>query len=178
LIIVNVPLRQAVHAAAIRPEVRQAVHALYAEVQEQIERRKPACSASGRCCRFEEYGHRLYVTTLELAAFVRDLEDNPGMFARFYDPAGWGGKGCLFQQAKLCGVHGIRPFGCRIFFCDETAEQWQREQYEAFHGKLKRMHGELEVDYYYVEWREALRTLRPEKAHSAAVGLDDKGPRF
>jgi len=85
------------------------------------------------------------------------------MFARFYNPANEIGEGCIFQQAKLCQVHGIRPFGCRIYFCDATAQGWQEEQYEIFHGRLKRLHEELAVEYYYVEWREALRVLREKK---------------
>jgi Fe-S-cluster containining protein len=108
--------------------------------------------ASGRCCRFEEYGHRLYVTTLELAAFVAELPDAAGT-------KDWDGTGCPFQVNKLCSVHAIRPFGCRVFFCDATATQWQNERYERFHADLKRLHEELDVPYLYVEWRAALVAL-------------------
>jgi hypothetical protein len=56
-------------------------------------------------------------------------------------------------------VHRIRPFGCRIFFCDPTAQEWQSERYEVFHAELKRLHEALGVPYFYIEWREALRAL-------------------
>jgi hypothetical protein len=56
-------------------------------------------------------------------------------------------------------VHPIRPFGCRIFFCDATATEWQNEQYERFHARIKRLHEELAIPYFYVEWRLALRSL-------------------
>jgi len=69
------------------------------------------------------------------------------------------GAGCPFQVAKMCGVHAIRPFGCRVFFCDETSTQWQNEAYETFHQRLKKLHEELDVPYFYVEWREALRSV-------------------
>jgi Fe-S-cluster containining protein len=93
----------------------------------------------------------LFVTTMELAAFSA---------ARgFADPPTPIGAGCPFQHDKLCTVHTIRPFGCRIFFCDETSTDWQRQQYESFHAELKRLHERLGVPYFYVEWRQALRAV-------------------
>ena len=133
-------------------DVRDAVRDLYARLQQQIDQRKPICIASGRCCRFEEFGHRLFVTTIELAAFVGELS---AMDASRQPTAG----GCPFQIGKLCGVHSIRPFGCRIFFCDSTAQEWQQQQYELFHANLKQLHDELHVPYFYVEWRQALAAL-------------------
>lgn len=145
-------LRAAVRAARFRPEVLQAVDALYERVRAETDLRRPACVMSGRCCRFEEYGHRLYVTTIELAAFLHRLGDD-----RRFSIAEGGV--CPFQSNKLCSVHDIRPFGCRMFFCDSTATRWQNEQYERFHAQLKRLHDELGVAYFYVEWRQALSSL-------------------
>jgi Fe-S-cluster containining protein len=144
-------LRHAVTEAAGRPEVATAVDAVYRSVQGEIDERRPRCDISGRCCRFEEYGHRLYVTTLELASFVRQHAGGPD--------APWDGTGCPFQRAKLCTVHTIRPFGCRMFFCDATSTEWQNDAYERFHARLKQLHAELNVPYFYVEWRTALQTL-------------------
>jgi Fe-S-cluster containining protein len=144
-------LRQAVESAAGRAEVGRAIRAIYATVQQEIDQRRPRCDVSGRCCRFEQYGHRLYVTTLELAAFVRELRELP--LPRHRE---WDGTGCPFQQSRLCGVHEIRPFGCRMFFCDPTSTNWQNETYERFHSQLKRLHEELGVPYFYVEWRQGL----------------------
>src|SRR5690349_21412992 len=67
-------LNQLVRTAAARPEVRAAVAEVYAKVQMEIDIRRPRCDISGRCCRFETFGHRLYVTTMELAAFIYDLD--------------------------------------------------------------------------------------------------------
>src|SRR5947207_7088495 len=67
-------LRQAVMTAAPRPEVRAAVADLYADLQAEIDARRPLCTASGRCCHFDAFGHRLFVTTMELAAFVHALD--------------------------------------------------------------------------------------------------------
>jgi Fe-S-cluster containining protein len=152
-----------VRQASARPEVRRAVGELYAAVQREIDARRPRCEISGRCCRFEEYGHRLFVTTMELATFAHDLEGQRES-DRAPSVADWDGTGCPFQVAKLCGVHSIRPFGCRMFFCDATATDWQNQTYERFHADLRRLHDEFSVPYRYVEWQEALRALGIEPA--------------
>src|SRR5581483_5611407 len=121
-------LFSSVYQAAGRQEVRSAIESIYKELQSEIEARKTVCNTSGRCCRFEEFGHRLYVTTAELAAFVYQFEIGGAK-----PQANWDGKGCPFQVSGLCGVHPMRPFGCRIFFCDESSTQWQSDRYEQFH---------------------------------------------
>ena len=144
-------LRAVILEAAGRPDVRAAVDQVYAQLQSEIDLRRPVCVVSGRCCRFEEYGHRLYATTLELARFVMDLK-TPSQSA-------WDGRGCPFQINKLCSVHAIRPFGCRIFFCDASSTQWQQDLYERLHTRLRTLHDDLAVPYHYVEWRYALEIL-------------------
>jgi Fe-S-cluster containining protein len=155
-------LANAVRAASTRSEVGTAIQALYADVQLAIDDRQPACAVSGRCCRFEEYGHRLYVTTLELASFVRQLADGTSSI-------GWDGTGCPFQRGRLCTVHAIRPFGCRMFFCDATSTEWQNDAYERFHARIQQLHAELNVPYFYVEWRAALRALGLAGGEAGAV---------
>ncbi|HEX3357453.1 MAG TPA: hypothetical protein VHS31_10820 [Tepidisphaeraceae bacterium] len=149
----------AVYTSAGREIVRQSVTDIYANLQRAIDLRRPLCTASGRCCRFEEFGHRLYVTTMELATFVYELEIGSWGDSLAASRRAWKGTGCPFQAGGLCGVHPIRPFGCRIFFCDSTSTDWQREQYEQFHNDLKKLHATLSVPYYYVEWRWALKVL-------------------
>jgi len=143
-------LREAVDGAVGRQDVRDAVADVYARLQREIDHRKPLCTASGRCCRFETFGHRLYVTTIELAAFRHQV--GPAQSA-------WDGTGCPYQLEGLCSIHAARPFGCRVFFCDSTSDDWQHAQYERFHAELKRVHEALDVPYRYVEWRQALREL-------------------
>jgi Fe-S-cluster containining protein len=145
--------RRAVEAAAARAEVRAVVGEIYAKLEREIEARKPRCEMSGRCCRFEQYGHRLFVTTMELGEFVGSLDLTKR--ATQASPL----QGCPFQLGKICSVHQIRPFGCRIFFCDPTAQDWQNEHYEWFHAELKRAHERLGIPYFYVEWRHALRAV-------------------
>jgi Fe-S-cluster containining protein len=145
--------------AADRMEVRQAVSELYAQVQREVDQRRPRCDMSGRCCKFEDFGHRMYITTIELAVFLCDLQKRFSPDQLHQNFTTWNGTGCPFQSGKLCGVHQFRPFGCRIFFCDPTSTRWQQEQYELFHAKLKVLHGTFGVPYAYVEWRNALQLL-------------------
>ena len=49
--------------------------------------------------------------------------------------------------------------GCRVFFCDPSAKEWQREAYERMHAKLKKLHEEWSIPYAYVEWRFACREM-------------------
>ena len=170
----NDQLAREVRSASKRPEVVRAVGELYDRLQIQAEARKPICVQSGKCCRFDEYGHRLYVTTIELAAFVSQLlpiadcrlpavsPSNPpiaGVANRRSLPLAASPGGCPYQIDKMCGVHPIRPFGCRIFYCDPTAAQWQQEKYEQFHGELKELHEKFGIQYFYVEWRQGLGIL-------------------
>jgi Fe-S-cluster containining protein len=141
--------RSAVNGAARRVDVLSAVRNLYMALQDAVDLRRPTCVTSGRCCRFEEFGHRLFVTTLEMAAFMAEsclpVTDNRGA--------------CPFQNERLCSVHPIRPFGCRVFFCDATSTQWQQEQYARFHAEFRRLHDDLSVPYFYLEWRLALQIV-------------------
>jgi Fe-S-cluster containining protein len=153
----NEELSLAVGVAIENPMACDAVREVYERLHVEIDCRRPVCVASGRCCHFESYGHRLYVTTLELAVFRRDLRDvRPDLNAKRLPIVT---DGCPLQSGRLCGVHAIRPFGCRIFFCDPTAADWQQEQYERFHAELKRLHQKFAIPYFYVEWRQALAAL-------------------
>jgi Fe-S-cluster containining protein len=147
-------LKENVLAAAYRPEVRTEVRRVYADLQREIDRRNPLCVMSGRCCRFSEFGHRLYATTVELAAFVGELSEFTP------DPATAGPAGeCPFQSGKICRVRAFRPLGCRVYFCDSTAQEWQQVIYEQFHARLKQLHDDLSIPYSYVEWRFACQTF-------------------
>src|SRR5205807_606902 len=46
-------------------KTRRLVLDLYAEVDREVAAAGPVCIASGRCCRFKEYGHVLYLSGVE-----------------------------------------------------------------------------------------------------------------
>lgn len=169
----------AIAEARQRADVRLGVWGIYDQLQQEIDNRQPVCRASGRCCRFEEYGHRLYVTTAELAAFADGLQPTKppqdGLSGRKLPILGQASAGCVFQVDGRCSVHAIRPFGCRIFFCDPTAEDWQQMQYERFHALIKQLHENLAVPYYYVEWRAGLSALSAAMAVTAGQFAENTG---
>jgi Fe-S-cluster containining protein len=57
--------------AAERADIDAALRDLYARLDNAVAARGPTCWQSGKCCHFEAYGHRLYVTGLEIAWFLR-----------------------------------------------------------------------------------------------------------
>jgi Fe-S-cluster containining protein len=153
----NEDFRQTVAVAAKRPEVCAAIAEVYERLQAVIEQRKPICQASGRCCRFDDYGHRLYVTTMEMASFMASFSSAVTQHHLIHQSTSARAPGgCPYQQDHLCSVYPHRPFGCRIYFCDPSARVWQQELYERFHTEIKRLHGQMDVPYFYMEWRGAL----------------------
>ena len=120
--------------------------------------------SSSRYC---DSSSRILGAFFRRAVAVAELDDRQGS----PNPAG-----CPFQLDGLCSVHTIRPFGCRVFFCDETATDWQHEQYERFHSQIKRLHEQFDVPYVYIEWRAALRELGLSTLPATGKPADDRGP--
>lgn len=140
-------------AAARDDAVAEELEAVYAMIDDAVAARGPACWASGRCCSFERAGHRLYTTGLEAAYTVSRL--GRALAAEEIARAAAAG-GCPFQAGNLCGVREIRPLGCRVYFCDRSAQQWQRELSERMLEQVRRMHERRAIAYRYGEWRAML----------------------
>lgn len=162
------------HDAAKRDAIDASIRALYADLAEVVAERRPVCNASGRCCKFEQYGHRLYVTGLEIAWFLRGVQGlGSGVRGEHAETSGVGislqqlepatshqqpapAPNCPYQISGLCSTHTIRPLGCRAFFCEEGTEAWQQDTTEHFLDRLKRLHAEHDLPYAYMEWRAGL----------------------
>jgi Fe-S-cluster containining protein len=143
-------VEQAWLRAASEDGVVRALEAVYADVAAQIEARGPACWASGRCCNFDRAGHLLYVTGLEAAYTVARLERPPGEAERGC---------CPLLEGHLCGAHAIKPLGCRVYFCDRGAQEWQHRLSEHALEQIRRIHDEGGIPYEYAEWRFLLRRI-------------------
>ena len=153
------------HDAAKRDRIDNAIRDLYADMAAAVAERGPVCNASGRCCKFETYGHRLYVTTLEIAWFLQRVTPADSADTRPSDRGGISLKqlvesplqdGCPYQIDGLCSVHSVRPLGCRIYFCEEGTDAWQQDKTELFLDRLKQLHVEEGLPYQYMEWRAGL----------------------
>ena len=139
--------------AVAEPEVAAAIEAVYVMVADQVAARGPACWASGRCCNFAAAGHRLYVTGLEAAYATSRL----GRTVSLGQVEAARARGdCPFLEGTLCGAHGVKPLGCRVYFCDRTAEAWQRELTERGLAMLREVHERFGIEYRYGEWRGVL----------------------
>lgn len=156
-------------AAAADGVVCAGLEAVYGRVNSAIAARGPMCWASGRCCNFEKTGHRLYVTGLEAAYTLTHLPPEIRIDLASVGEARARG-GCPFQSANLCTVHTIKPLGCRVYFCDRSAQAWQQDLSERMLGEIRALHEQFEVQYRYAEWRSLLEAIVPFLPPGAAAG--------
>ena len=110
--------------------VRQDVLAVYAAADAAVSAAAPRCDASGRCCRFTEYGHTLFISAFEAELLLESAPPFKGPVSR---------DGCPFQIDGLCTARAARPLGCRIYFCDPTFQDRMSEITEAAIASLKRI---------------------------------------
>jgi Fe-S-cluster containining protein len=145
-----------------------AVDAVYSELADAIASRGPVCEMSGHCCNFAQWDHRLYVTSPEVVHFVAgwrwklSADQRARLWARMCQANSDGSAPlavCPLQTGRICGAHGIRPMGCRLFFCEPGAERWGRPLYESLHARLKSFCETYSLPYAYVEWTQVLCAL-------------------
>lgn len=122
-------------------EVRRKVLEVYAVADVAVAAARPRCDVSGRCCRFTEYGHTLFISHFEADLLLTAAPP----FARPVTP-----DGCPFQVGGLCTVREVRPLGCRIFFCDPAYESRMVEITEDCIRRLKAI-----ADEHGTGWRYA-----------------------
>ncbi len=116
----------------VEPAWRAELAVLYAELDREVARLGPICELSGRCCRFQAYGHTLFVSTPE----VRFLLDRAPPPQRPLDR----GESCPWQDEQgRCTARDARPLGCRVYFCDAKYQHPGQEIAERFIGRLKQL---------------------------------------
>ncbi len=140
----------ALREAALRSAVVEAMRSFYAEVDGLIAQRSGSCSSCGDCCRFSEYDHRLHVTALEVCYYLAGGDGLPSISA----------DACPHAFEGRCRARARRPLGCRIFYCDPCAQNWQGPLTEQLLARLRAMHEELNVPYFYADWMAVLGALR------------------
>ncbi len=148
--------------------VRQKVLEVYAAVDAAIAKAGPRCDASGRCCRFTEYGHTLFISQFEADIL---LESAPP----YATPAAV--DTCPFQIEGLCTARAARPLGCRIYFCDPTYQDRMMEITEHSIAQLKQIADTFETGWHYARLHHFLNTA----VRTAALPADtmtSPGSRF
>jgi len=158
-----------IQALATDEAFTAAMDQLYAALDGRIAARGPTCINRGLCCRFDSFGHQLFVTSAELAYFVARLNGGP-------QPPSSGT--CPFQIGGVCTVRSARPAGCRIFFCEAVSQGWQPDETEAALVELRRLHERFDLPYAYGEWLEALRQLSETPETRDAGAFDNPAAAF
>jgi hypothetical protein len=135
--------------------LRAPLEALYHELDLAVAGQGPVCELSGRCCRFREFGHTLFLSAPEALLMlalapppVRELDD---------------GQTCPWQDARgRCTARDARPLGCRVFFCDPLFEGQAAELSEAFLGRLKQLARRHDWPWDYAPLHHHLEQARSE----------------
>src|SRR5208337_4711815 len=137
--------------AAIRDELR----ALYRELDEAVAMTGPVCQLSGRCCRFKDYGHTLFLSAPEAQLLVADAPQPPGRLDN--------GESCPWQDGRgRCTARDARPLGCRVFFCDPSYEPLAPELSETFLARLKQLACRHDWPWNYAPLHQHLRQAQAE----------------
>jgi hypothetical protein len=138
-------------------ELHRQVHELYKEVDQAVAAAGPVCVASGRCCRFKEYGHVLFLSNLEAEVLLANAPPYEQPVSPDF---------CPFQKDNLCTAREPRPLGCRVYYCDPTYQETGNQITEKFLQRLKALASESRVEWRYAPLHYFLN--HPEDATSHA----------
>ena len=112
------------------------------ETQITAVKKENQCSACGKCCDFEGYDHRLFITGPELTYLVENVgQEN-------IKPMSTGR--CPYNIEGKCTVYEYRFASCRVFSCGGD-EDFQSELSESTLQKLKSLCEEFKIPYSYRE---------------------------
>jgi hypothetical protein len=121
-------------------ELRRRVLELYEEVDAAVAAAGPVCVASGRCCRFKEHGHVLFLSDLEADVLLAAAPPYEKPVSADF---------CPFQKGNLCTARGPRPLGCRIYYCDPAYQETGSRLSEEYLRRLKRLAQDHGVGWRY-----------------------------
>lgn len=150
--------------ASALPEVEGALSALQEYAANVAQAQRPVCLSSGKCCNFRAHGHILVVTGLEALWVWRQTAR--ALTPSTADAARSSGV-CPFLSGSLCGIHEVRPTGCRTYFCDRGDGVWQSTLSERMHDSITALHDDHHIPYLYAEWTWLLSEVT--QAHARGV---------
>jgi Fe-S-cluster containining protein len=154
--------------AAPQSSMTSRLRELYEELAAEIAQAAPVCDLSGRCCRFREFGHTLFLSRAEAEVLVADAPEP----RRPLDD----GETCPWQDERgQCSAREARPLGCRIYYCDPAYRERGEELSEKFIGRLKRTCDEHGWEWGYAPLHTHLRRAVAEGRLSAASAGATRG---
>jgi hypothetical protein len=134
-------------------QLRRQVLKLYREVDREVTAAGPVCVASGRCCRFKEYGQVLFLSNLEAEVLLHGAPPYEGPVTPDF---------CPFQKGTLCTAREPRPLGCRVYYCDPGYQETGNRITETYLHKLKELAAAHAIPYRYAPLHHFLN--HPEEA--------------
>ncbi|GEM_PF-823943 len=141
--------------------IRADLIALYEALDRELARIGPRCEISGRCCRFAQYGHMLFLSTVE-AEYLAEAPP-PGDVAR-------SSQQCPYQQGVLCTARERRPLGCRVFFCDPAYAPFMQEIAERYTRALKAIVAKHGREWCYGPLPAILKTVLEAEGNGTTGG--------
>jgi len=108
------------------------------------------CQMCGKCCDFDQFDHRLFITPPEILYF------NANLPAEKQKPMTTGR--CPYNIDTRCMVYQYRFAGCRIFCCKADPD-FQSSLSESALNKFKSLCCEFQIPYRYTDLPTALNNL-------------------
>ncbi len=124
------------------------------------------CDACGKCCDFESYDHRLFVTPPELIY----LAANQGSENIKLMPTSL----CPYNISDKCTIYKYRFAGCRIFCC-KADRDFQSRLSESILRKFKLICTEFQIPHLYTDLPTALNSFSANTCR-LAEGFCPEGP--
>ena len=138
------------HPDLVVDRLRVELGRIYRSLGEDVAATGVGCALSGRCCRFQEYDHTLFLSGMEALLLVIDAPPP----SRPLDD----GASCPWQdQAGRCTAREARPLGCRVYYCDPSYQEAGQEIAERHIAALKRLADRLNVPWDYQPLHQHLR---------------------
>ncbi|MDB5350226.1 MAG: hypothetical protein JWN86_1473 [Planctomycetota bacterium] len=130
--------------------LRRELRVIYDDLAREVAEAGPVCELSGRCCRFAEYDHTLFLSAMEAEILTADAPPP----SRPLDD----GASCPWQDhAGRCTAREARPLGCRVYFCEPSYQERSHELSERFLSRLKCLANELNRSWGYAPLHQHLR---------------------
>jgi len=105
------------------------------------------CDVCGRCCDFDSFDHRLFVTTPEVMYLAANLDSE--------DIKPMTSSHCPYNIDGKCSIYEYRFAGCRIFYC-KGDKDFQSQLSESALKKFKSICEEFRIAYRYTDLSTAL----------------------
>jgi len=142
------------------------VKQIYDWLDSQIKSLNVDCSACGKCCDFESFDHKLFITSPELLYFYENLKPLQKMQS---------GR-CPYLEDNKCTARDFRFAGCRIFFCKADDEKIN-EISESAVKKFRVLCDEFNFPYRYIELSAALNNIDFYNSVNPCKSVSEKEPR-